>query len=177
MTRTKKQEQEEVVSEVKQESAYVPKKTNRGLIAALIIAAVVVVALTVIVPIAFMVIVLFMAVDQTEFTKVDENTVELDNAGIRVTVEDSRYDEKDNCYVLSTKVLLTDRDKYKKADFLSDSINVTYSFIDGDGYVVGSEVLYIGNLDKYDKWKQTISFCGDYASSVRSYEVESVDSY
>lgn len=52
-----------------------------------------------------------------------------------------------------------------------------WSFIDEDGYVVGSETLFIDSLDKYDKWRQTVSFCGEHASSVKSYEVESVDSY
>lgn len=173
----KKNEEVKDVKEVKQESTYVPKKTNKGLVAGLIVVAVFFILVSIVIPIAFMAYVIFYSVKSTEFTQVSENTIEVTNAGIQVSVEDSKYDEKENCYVLSTKVLLTDKNKYNKNINFTDTINVTYSFIDGDGYTVGSETLFIGSLDKYDKWKQTVSFCGDYASSVKSYEVESVDSY
>lgn len=171
----KKIEENNVIEE--KGSNYVPKKTNKGLVAALIVCAVLVVLFTVVLPIAFAAFVLFFSISQTEFTKIDDNTIYVDNAGIEVTVEDSRYVEEDNCYVLYTRTELKDADKYKKSNFISDTFDVTYSFIDEDGYVVGSESLFIGNLDSHDKWRQTVSACGDYAKNIKSYEVESVDIY
>lgn len=171
-----KKKNEEII-EKKSDNGYTPKKTHKGLIAALIICATVVVLVSVVLPIAFVVFVLFFSVENTKFTTIDPNTIEIDNVGIRVTVDDSRYDEADNCYILSTKTELIDKDKYKKASLLSDSMNVTYSFIDEEGYVVGSEELFIGNLESHDKWKQAVYYCGEYASSVKSFEVESVDAY
>lgn len=163
--------------EEKNNNGYVPKKTNRGLIALLIIGAVIMILVTVVLPIVFTIFVLFLAVEQTEFEVIDDNTINITNVGIEVMVEESKYDEENNCYVLFTKTEVKDRDKYKKSKFLSDTMNVTYSFIDTDGYVVGSETLFIESLDKYDKYKQTVSFCGEYAGSVESFEVESVDNY
>ena len=60
--------------------------------------------------------------------------------------------------------------------FINDTVTVTYSFIDDDGYIVGNEAMFIENLDN-DKWKFDVNYCGSQAQSVDSYKVESVDNY
>ncbi|MCX4249154.1 MAG: FxLYD domain-containing protein [Bacilli bacterium] len=163
-----KEEKTNEVAEIK------PQKKNRKGIIALII---VVAFIYLILPILFFAFIIFASIESTEFKSIDEKTIELPKVGMRVQVEDTNYDSKEKCFVLSTKVELFDKEKYKSNILSTDTINVNYSFLDKEGYVVGTETLYIENISKYDKWKQTISYCGEYAKNVTAYEVESVDSY
>lgn len=163
----KKNETSEVVS-------MEPKKKKKtGIIVLIVVVALIYFVL----PILFFAFMIFVSIDSTEFKNIDENTIELPKVGMRVQVEDSKYDNKENCFVLSTRVELFDKEKYKNNILSADTINVNYSFMDKEGYVVGTETLYIDNISKYDKWKQTVSYCGEYAKNVTAYEVESVDSY
>lgn len=157
-------------------STYVPKKTNRGLIAIMIVCATLMTLLTVILPIVFAIMVLFVAGNNAEFKVVSDDAIEITNLGLRVSVDDSYYDDKSKCYVLNTRAEIFDKEKYKNIRFINDTVTVTYSFIDDDGYIVGNEAMFIENLDN-DKWKFDVNYCGSQAQSVDSFKVESVDNY
>ena len=127
-------------------SNYVPKKTNRGLIAIMIVCAVLMLLLTIILPIVFAIMVLFVAGNNTEFQVVSDDVIEITNLGLRVSVDDAYYDDKSECYVLNTRTEIFDKEKYKSIRLINDTITVTYSFIDDDGYIVGNEAMFIENL-------------------------------
>ena len=146
-------------------SNYVPKKTNRGLIAIMIVCAVLMLLLTIILPIVFAIMVLFVAGNNTEFQVVSDDVIEITNLGLRVSVDDAYYDDKSECYVLNTRTEIFDKEKYKSIRLINDTITVTYSFIDDDGYIVGNEAMFIENLN-YDKWKFDVNYCGSQAQSL-----------
>lgn len=92
-------------------STYVPKKTNRGLIAIMIVCATLMTLLTIILPIVFAIMVLFVAGNNAEFKVVSDDAIEITNLGLRVSVDDSYYDDKSKCYVLNTRAEIFDKEK------------------------------------------------------------------
>ena len=162
-----------------EENVKVVKKSNKKLIALLIVIAVVVFILSIIVPFIIVFGFAFLFSGDAEFENVNDNIVKIPGYNTTVEVVDSEYDEEEGCFVLYTKVEKgkTEEKKINKFFDIGSSLDVAYVFKDKDGYVLGTEYLYIEDFDKGDKWKQNVYYCDSYAESIDSYVVDSVNVY
>lgn len=162
-----------------EEKAVQPKKSKKGLIILLIVIAVIMVILSIIAPFIFIFGLAFLFSGDTEYEQVNENVIKIPSYNITVEAIDADYDQKEECFILYTKVDKEKKSQNKVANFFDygTSLEVTYKFKDKDGYVIGSESLYIEGMDKDNKWKQSVYYCDSYADSIYSYEVDSVNVY
>lgn len=158
----------------------VKKKSNKKLIILLIVVVAIVMVMSVVLPFAFIFGIALLFSGDTEYKSIDENTIKIPEYNITVEVTDTEYDKKDECFILYAKVDKGENAKTSKIKEFFDygtSLEVMYKFKDADGYIVGTEYLNIGEIDKVDKWKESVYYCGSYANEITSYEVDSVNVY
>ncbi|MCH5167018.1 MAG: hypothetical protein J1F35_03910 [Erysipelotrichales bacterium] len=158
----------------------VKKKSNKKLIILLIVVVAIIMILSVILPFAFIFGVALLFSGDTEYKSIDENTIKIPEYNITVEVTDTKYDKEDECFILYTKIDREDKVKNSKIKEFFDygtSLEVMYKFKDADGYVVGTEYLNIDEIDKVDKWKESVFYCGSYADEITSFEFDSVNVY
>lgn len=155
-----------------------PKKSNKKFIITFIIAIGAFIILSYIIPFLFIFGAAFLFTGHIDYEEVNENIINVPKYNMTVEVTETKYDEEEKCFILYAKVDKENFDKKsKKTIFKGNHLEVTYKFKDEDGYVIGTEYLNVDEIDKNNKWKETVYFCGSYADTVKDFEVDSVSVY
>lgn len=107
--------------------------------------------------------------------EVKDNKVIVENNKIEIENLESRYDEEKKCYVIDSKI--TVNDNMKKRFFTGESLTITYTLYDKDGYVVGTTEAYTESIRENKKFKKSATYCEEFADTVVTYKVTDITLY
>ena len=132
----------------------------------IIVLCVVLVILINLLPVGLMIFGIFSST--SDFEVLDDGSVTINDGDLTIKSNQvGQYNEKDECYYVEG--LLTNN-----TDDIYEYIDLTYTFYDDKGYILGNSSAYLEEIGKDDTWRFKVGYCEIDSKDVSSFKFDNV---